>query len=106
MEILEGRLKHQVSLLVPTRVLGSLLFQGNMQVLVTYGGDPIPKSPFTVGVAAPLDLSRIQFNGLENSKCVEWRGGRVIEEQSRSFQRQFIEEQILPYETAVRQAHD
>uniref|UniRef100_A0A2I3HDS7 Filamin B n=1 Tax=Nomascus leucogenys TaxID=61853 RepID=A0A2I3HDS7_NOMLE len=40
--------------------------QGNMQVLVTYGGDPIPKSPFTVGVAAPLDLSKIKLNGLEN----------------------------------------
>uniref|UniRef100_A0A8C6DW88 Filamin B n=1 Tax=Moschus moschiferus TaxID=68415 RepID=A0A8C6DW88_MOSMO len=40
--------------------------QGNMQVLVTYGGDPIPKSPFTVGVAAPLDLSKIKINGLEN----------------------------------------
>lgn len=46
----------------------SLSFQGNMQVLVTYGGDPIPKSPFTVGVAAPLDLSKIKINGLENSK--------------------------------------
>ena len=42
-----------------------------MQVLVTYGGDPIPKSPFTVGVAAPLDLSRIKINGLENSKYVK-----------------------------------
>lgn len=41
-----------------------------MQVLVTYGGDPIPKSPFTVGVAAPLDLSKIKINGLENSKCL------------------------------------
>ncbi|XP_077181563.1 filamin-B isoform X2 [Paroedura picta] len=40
--------------------------QGNMKVLVTYGGDPIPKSPFTVGVAAPLDLSKIKVNGLEN----------------------------------------
>ncbi|XP_038628402.1 filamin-B isoform X2 [Tachyglossus aculeatus] len=42
------------------------LQQGNTQVLVTYGGDPIPKSPFTVGVAAPLDLSKIKINGLEN----------------------------------------
>lgn len=41
-----------------------------MQVLVTYGGDPIPKSPFTVGVAAPLDLSKIKINGLENSTCL------------------------------------
>uniref|UniRef100_A0A5F9DSU4 Filamin B n=1 Tax=Oryctolagus cuniculus TaxID=9986 RepID=A0A5F9DSU4_RABIT len=40
--------------------------QGSMQVLVTYGGDPIPKSPFTVGVAAPLDLSKIKIHGLEN----------------------------------------
>ncbi|XP_048343970.1 filamin-B isoform X2 [Sphaerodactylus townsendi] len=40
--------------------------QGNMKVLVTYGGDPIPKSPFTVGVAAPLDLSKIKINDLEN----------------------------------------
>lgn len=45
-----------------------------MQVLVTYGGDPIPKSPFTVGVAAPLDLSKIKINGLENSKCVNGGG--------------------------------
>uniref|UniRef100_A0A8C2SHS6 Calponin-homology (CH) domain-containing protein n=1 Tax=Capra hircus TaxID=9925 RepID=A0A8C2SHS6_CAPHI len=38
--------------------------QGNMQVLVTYGGDPIPKSPFTVGVAAPLDLRSAHPSGL------------------------------------------
>uniref|UniRef100_A0A8C9ERW4 Filamin B n=1 Tax=Pavo cristatus TaxID=9049 RepID=A0A8C9ERW4_PAVCR len=42
--------------------------QGPMKVLVTYGGDPIPKSPFTVGVAAPLDLSKVKVSGLENSK--------------------------------------
>ncbi|XP_075794972.1 filamin-B isoform X6 [Pelodiscus sinensis] len=40
--------------------------QGPMNVSVTYGGDPVPKSPFTVGVAAPLDLSKIKVNGLEN----------------------------------------
>lgn len=70
-----------------------------MQVLVTYGGDPIPKSPFTVGVAAPLDLSRIKINGLENSKCIMNGGGRrVIEEQLHPLQRQFAGKQILPYE--------
>lgn len=47
-----------------------------MQVLVTYGGDPIPKSPFSVGVAAPLDLSKIKINGLENSKCMNGGAGR------------------------------
>ncbi|XP_074861976.1 filamin-B isoform X3 [Carettochelys insculpta] len=40
--------------------------QGPMKVSVTYGGDPVPKSPFTVGVAAPLDLSKIKVNRLEN----------------------------------------
>lgn len=45
-----------------------LFYQGPMKVVVTYGGDPIPKSPFTVGVAAPLDLSKVKVNGLENSK--------------------------------------
>ncbi|KAM4721013.1 filamin-B isoform 2-T2 [Rhinophrynus dorsalis] len=40
--------------------------QGKMKVSVNYGGDPIPKSPFTVGVAAPLDLSKININGLES----------------------------------------
>lgn len=46
-----------------------------MQVLVTYGGDPIPKSPFSVGVAAPLDLSKIKINGLENSECMNGGAG-------------------------------
>ncbi|KAM9327227.1 filamin-B [Gastrophryne carolinensis] len=40
--------------------------QGKMKVDVNYGGDPIPKSPFTVGVAAPLDLSQIKINGLDS----------------------------------------
>uniref|UniRef100_A0A8B9JFS9 Filamin B n=1 Tax=Astyanax mexicanus TaxID=7994 RepID=A0A8B9JFS9_ASTMX len=39
--------------------------QGEMVINVTFGGDPISKSPFAVGVAAPLDLSKIQVNGLE-----------------------------------------
>ncbi|XP_066554329.1 filamin B a isoform X1 [Amia ocellicauda] len=40
--------------------------QGNLGVAVTYGGDPIPKSPFNVGVAAPLDLDKIKVDGLES----------------------------------------
>ncbi|XP_077308129.1 filamin-B isoform X3 [Lithobates pipiens] len=40
--------------------------QGKMKVDVNYGGDPIPKSPFTVGVAAPLDLSKIKISGLDS----------------------------------------
>ena len=39
-----------------------------MVIIITFGGDVIPKSPFTVGVAAPLDLSKVQVNGLDGSK--------------------------------------
>uniref|UniRef100_A0A3Q1HBS1 Calponin-homology (CH) domain-containing protein n=1 Tax=Anabas testudineus TaxID=64144 RepID=A0A3Q1HBS1_ANATE len=42
--------------------------QGEMAVSVTYGGDPISKSPFTVGVAAPLDLSKVTVDNLDGSK--------------------------------------
>ncbi|XP_075690052.1 filamin-B isoform X2 [Rhinoderma darwinii] len=40
--------------------------QGKMKVDVNYGGDAIPKSPFSVGVAAPLDLNKIKINGLDS----------------------------------------
>ncbi|XP_071657326.1 filamin-A isoform X2 [Patagioenas fasciata] len=40
--------------------------QGNLGVSVTYGGDPIPKSPFTVGVAPSLDLAKIKISGLDD----------------------------------------
>lgn len=45
-----------------------VLFQGNMMVTVTYGGDQVPKSPFTVNVAPPLDLNKVKVQGLNNSK--------------------------------------
>ncbi|XP_041952722.1 filamin-A isoform X1 [Alosa sapidissima] len=38
--------------------------QGQMGVNVTYGGDSIPKSPFSVAVAPSLDLSKIKVSGL------------------------------------------
>uniref|UniRef100_A0A8C3HS50 Filamin A n=1 Tax=Chrysemys picta bellii TaxID=8478 RepID=A0A8C3HS50_CHRPI len=38
--------------------------QGNLGVAVTYGGDHIPKSPFSVGVAPSLDLGKIKITGL------------------------------------------
>lgn len=37
-------------------------------ITLTFGGDPISKSPFAVGVAAPLDLSKIKVDGLESRK--------------------------------------
>ena len=39
-----------------------------MAITVRFGGDPIAKSPFTVGVAAPLDLSKVTVEDLDGSK--------------------------------------
>ncbi|XP_056130431.1 LOW QUALITY PROTEIN: filamin-B [Lampris incognitus] len=50
--------------------------QGEMQIVVTFGGDPVPKTPFTVGVAAPLDLSKV---------TVEDLNGRVEVGQAQAF---------------------
>uniref|UniRef100_A0A8B9LT41 Filamin C, gamma a (actin binding protein 280) n=1 Tax=Astyanax mexicanus TaxID=7994 RepID=A0A8B9LT41_ASTMX len=40
------------------------LQQGNMSISVTHGGDPVPKSPFNISVAPPLDLSKVKVQGL------------------------------------------
>ncbi|KYO34434.1 hypothetical protein Y1Q_0021009 [Alligator mississippiensis] len=40
--------------------------QGNLGVSVTYGGDHISKSPFSVAVAPTLDLGKIKISGLED----------------------------------------
>ncbi|XP_069085499.1 filamin-C isoform X4 [Pleurodeles waltl] len=40
--------------------------QGNVTVSVNYGGDAIPKSPFVVNVAPPLDLGKVKVQGLNN----------------------------------------
>ncbi|KAF1372057.1 hypothetical protein PFLUV_G00260380 [Perca fluviatilis] len=42
------------------------LQQGNMSVTVCHGGDPIPKSPFNISVAPPLDLNKVKVQGLNN----------------------------------------
>ncbi|KAK5871946.1 hypothetical protein PBY51_012685 [Eleginops maclovinus] len=45
--------------------------QGEQKITVKFGGDPIAKSPFTVGVAAPLDLSKITVDNLEGRAEVD-----------------------------------
>uniref|UniRef100_A0A671QD91 Filamin-A-like n=1 Tax=Sinocyclocheilus anshuiensis TaxID=1608454 RepID=A0A671QD91_9TELE len=44
--------------------------QGNMGLNVTYGGDPIPKSPFAVAVAPSLDLSKVKVAGIGDTMTV------------------------------------
>ncbi|KAM6960914.1 filamin-C-like [Aplochiton taeniatus] len=41
------------------------LQQGNMTISVTHGGDPIPKAPFHITVAPPLDLGKVKVEGLD-----------------------------------------
>lgn len=53
-----------------------VLFQGNLGVNVTYGGDSIPKSPFSVAVAPSLDLSKIKVSGLGESTFRLFISGR------------------------------
>ncbi|CAG5977724.1 unnamed protein product [Menidia menidia] len=50
--------------------------QGEMTIVVTFGGDPISKSPFKVGVAAPLDLDKVAVDSLN---------GRVEVDQEQQF---------------------
>ncbi|XP_072310047.1 filamin-C isoform X2 [Eucyclogobius newberryi] len=40
--------------------------QGNMCITVCHGRDPIPKSPFNISVAPPLDLNKVKVQGLNN----------------------------------------
>uniref|UniRef100_A0A3Q2PCJ9 Filamin C n=1 Tax=Fundulus heteroclitus TaxID=8078 RepID=A0A3Q2PCJ9_FUNHE len=40
--------------------------QDNMSITVCHGGDPIPKSPFSITVAPPLDLNNVKVQGLNN----------------------------------------
>lgn len=39
-----------------------------MAISVTHGGDPIPKSPFHITVAPPLDIGKVKVEGLDTSK--------------------------------------
>uniref|UniRef100_A0A672SL67 Filamin C n=1 Tax=Sinocyclocheilus grahami TaxID=75366 RepID=A0A672SL67_SINGR len=40
------------------------LHQGEMAIMVTHGGDPIPKSPFMITVAPPLNPGKVKVQGL------------------------------------------
>ncbi|XP_056101655.1 filamin-C isoform X1 [Rhinichthys klamathensis goyatoka] len=40
------------------------LHQGEMAIMVTHGGDPVPKSPFNITVAPSLDLGKVKVEGL------------------------------------------
>lgn len=39
-----------------------------MSIAVTFGGDPIAKSPFAVGVAEPLNINNVGVDNLDGRK--------------------------------------
>lgn len=41
-----------------------------MSISVSYGGEPVPKSPFNISVAPPLDLNKVRVHGLDKSECL------------------------------------
>ncbi|XP_069025647.1 filamin-B isoform X3 [Embiotoca jacksoni] len=45
--------------------------QGEMTITVKFGGDPVAKSPFAVGVAAPLDLNKVAVDNLDGRAEVD-----------------------------------
>uniref|UniRef100_A0A8B9NMS2 Filamin C n=1 Tax=Accipiter nisus TaxID=211598 RepID=A0A8B9NMS2_9AVES len=57
------------------------LQQGPLAVVVTYGGDQVPRSPFTVNVAPPLQLSKVKVQGLNNKVEVGQAQEFVVETQ-------------------------
>ncbi|KAG7498107.1 filamin-C-like isoform X2 [Solea senegalensis] len=40
--------------------------QGNLSITICHGGDAIPRSPFTISVAPPLDLNKVKVQGMNN----------------------------------------
>lgn len=47
---------------------GVCVHQGSTSIAVCHGGDPIPKSPFNISVAPPLDLNKVKVQSLNSSE--------------------------------------
>ncbi|XP_078803934.1 filamin-B isoform X3 [Oryzias latipes] len=75
--------------------------QGEMNVVVTFGGDAIPKSPFTVGVAAPLDLSRVTVDNLDARVEVNQKQEFLVDTKGAGGQGHLEVEVLSPSQRAV-----
>lgn len=51
-----------------TELMWCVCPQGELTIVVKFGGDAIPKSPYAVGVAAPLDLNKVNLDNLDGSE--------------------------------------
>ncbi|XP_038164689.1 filamin-B isoform X2 [Cyprinodon tularosa] len=75
--------------------------QGEMTIVVTFGGDPISSSPFTVGVAAPLNLSKISVDGLDSRVEVDEEQQFMVDTKGAGGQGQLEVEVLGPSQQAV-----
>uniref|UniRef100_A0A669B024 Filamin B n=1 Tax=Oreochromis niloticus TaxID=8128 RepID=A0A669B024_ORENI len=73
--------------------------QGEMTIVVKFGGDPIAKSPFTVGVAAPLDLSKVTVDNMDGSKLTS--SSFMVDTKGAGGQGHLVVELLSPSQQAV-----
>ncbi|XP_072237631.1 filamin-B isoform X1 [Leuresthes tenuis] len=75
--------------------------QGEMTIVVKFGGDPIAKSPFTVGVAAPLDLSKVAVDSLNGRVEVDEEQQFTVDTTGAGGQEQLEVTMLSPSQRAV-----
>ncbi|KAM4583192.1 filamin B a isoform 1-T1 [Fundulus diaphanus] len=75
--------------------------QGEMTIVVTFGGDQISNSPFTVGVGAPLDLSKVSVGNLDARAEVNEEQQFVVDTKGAGGQGQLAVEVLSPSQRAV-----
>ncbi|KAK9529610.1 hypothetical protein VZT92_013690 [Zoarces viviparus] len=76
--------------------------QGEQSITVTFGGDPISKSPFAVGVAAPLDLSKVVVDNLEGRAEVDQEQQFMVDTKGAGGQGHLDVKVLSPSQQAVR----
>ncbi|KAM6947498.1 filamin B a [Lycodopsis pacificus] len=76
--------------------------QGEQTITVKFGGDPISKSPFTVGVAAPLDLSKVIVDNLEGRAEVDQEQQFMVDTKGAGGQGHLDVKVLSPSQQAVR----
>uniref|UniRef100_A0A3Q4HHD8 Filamin B n=1 Tax=Neolamprologus brichardi TaxID=32507 RepID=A0A3Q4HHD8_NEOBR len=75
--------------------------QGELTILVKFGGDPIAKSPFTVGVAAPLDLSKVTVDNMDGRVEVNQEQQFMVDTKGAGGQGHLVVELLSPSQQAV-----
>uniref|UniRef100_A0A669F2X3 Filamin B n=1 Tax=Oreochromis niloticus TaxID=8128 RepID=A0A669F2X3_ORENI len=75
--------------------------QGEMTIVVKFGGDPIAKSPFTVGVAAPLDLSKVTVDNMDGRVEVNQEQQFMVDTKGAGGQGHLVVELLSPSQQAV-----